>query len=52
MISLRQAKQYFTPGECPDDKELEETLAFFYFLGEQAYEQVRKERRKAGEDKC
>lgn len=52
MIDPQQAKTFFPLDQRPPDEELEAALAFFYFLGEQAYEQVQKEYRKAGGDKC
>lgn len=43
MISLDEARAMLPDSYFVSDAELEETLAFFYFLGEHAYEQVRKE---------
>jgi len=43
MITLDQARVAL-PENCEvTDAELEEVLAYFYFLGEQAYERLRKE---------
>lgn len=43
MISAEQARQLLPLEYEVSNQELEETLAFFYFLGEQAYERLRKE---------
>ncbi len=42
-LTLEQARQALPEGYEVTDSELEEVLAFFSFLGEQAYEQARKE---------
>lgn len=43
MVTLDQARAAL-PEDCEvSDAELEEILAYFYFLGEQAYERLRKE---------
>ena len=43
MIALNEARQALPDGYTVTDRELEGVLAYFYFLGEQAYEQVLKE---------
>lgn len=44
MLTLEQARKTLPEGYAISDKELEKVLALFYFLGEQVYEQVRKEK--------
>lgn len=43
MISREEARATLPKDFEVSDSELEEVLAFFYFLGEQAYERVREE---------
>ncbi|KKT93457.1 MAG: hypothetical protein UW94_C0006G0027 [Parcubacteria group bacterium GW2011_GWA2_45_14] len=44
-LTLEQAREALPQGYEVSDKELEDVLAFFYFIGEKAYEQARKEAR-------
>ena len=43
MISLDESRAMLPDSHLVSDAELEGVLAYFYFLGEQAYEQLRKE---------
>lgn len=41
MITLEKARETLPEGYAVSDTELKQVLAYFYFLGEQAYEHVR-----------
>ncbi len=43
-VTLEQARQALPKSHEITSDELEEVLAFFYFLGEQAFERLRQEK--------
>ncbi len=50
MVTLEQARMALPEEYRVSDAELETVLAYFYFLGEQAYEQVQLKHRETGDD--